>query len=49
LADVSDLGSDAVRHVGSSPITRTKKPFRKKGFSLRTIICLLYIRSLSAF
>jgi hypothetical protein len=24
LADVSDLGSDAVRHVGSSPITRTK-------------------------
>ena len=32
LADVSDLGSDAVRHVGSSPITRTKKPFLRKGF-----------------
>lgn len=25
LADASDLGSDAARHVGSSPITRTKK------------------------
>jgi hypothetical protein len=24
LADASDLGSDAVRHVGSSPIARTK-------------------------
>ena len=25
LADASDLGSDAARHVGSSPITRTKE------------------------
>ncbi len=27
LVDMPDLGSGAARRVGSSPITRTKKPF----------------------
>jgi hypothetical protein len=29
LADVSDLGSDAARHVGSSPSTRTNPLYEK--------------------
>ena len=38
LADVSDLGSDAARHVGSSPSTRTTEDP-----SFRLVFFLIYL------
>lgn len=43
LADTSDLGSDASRRAGSSPVIRTKKISVKRDFLFLVVLLQIFL------